>query len=88
METNMLGKINIGYDRTGNLNIIIPESRIRHFEKESLIKSIECAIEASEVLKITSDNWEDDPARDIVGICESHVSDGSVNHDKYLYGLE
>lgn len=30
--------------------------------------------------------WEHDPLWDIVGLGESGVTDGSVEHDKYLYG--
>ncbi len=35
-----------------------------------------------------SEDWSGDSAADIAGICESDVNDGSVNHDRYIYGLE
>ncbi|HFD40689.1 MAG TPA: hypothetical protein ENJ31_12670 [Anaerolineae bacterium] len=32
--------------------------------------------------------WENDPLWDIVGLGASGVSDGAVEHDKYLYGKD
>jgi predicted DNA-binding protein len=28
---------------------------------------------------------EDDPIWDMIGMCKSGITDGSVNHDKYIY---
>jgi len=30
--------------------------------------------------------WDNDPILGIVGMCESHSGDGSLNHDQSLYG--
>jgi len=89
MDTNLLRNINVSYDSAGNLNITIPESYIQNFEKPLLLETITHAIAASEKKqRHVTGNWEDDPARDIVGICQSNVNDGSVNHDAYIYGAD
>ncbi|QTA87915.1 hypothetical protein [Desulfonema magnum] len=88
MDTSLLRKINVSYDSAGNLNITIPESCIRNFEKPLLLKSVTRAIAASEKQRHPPGNWKYDPARDIVGICQSDVNDGSVNHDAYIYGAD
>lgn len=35
----------------------------------------------------TSHGWDGDPAADVIGICSSAINDGSVHHDRDIYGL-
>jgi len=79
---------NLSYDLSGNLVLTIPKFYIRNTERNILLKSVERLIRsATEKISLSGD-WNGDPAADIVGICESDVNDGSVHHDRYIYGLE
>jgi len=56
-------------------------------KKESISEVVREAV--SSFLKQKSSqtkNWESDPLWDIVGQSDSGLSDGSMNHDCYLYG--
>ena len=56
-------------------------------EKESISEVVREAVSAFLKHKnAQSKNWKTDPLWDMVGISNSDVSDGSLNHDFYLYG--
>ncbi|MBF0121688.1 MAG: hypothetical protein HQK79_22890 [Desulfobacterales bacterium] len=79
---------NLSYDLSGNLILTIPKSYFQNTEQKTLLKSVARLIR-SETKKINiSADWNGDSATDIVGICASDLSDGSIQHDKYIYGLE
>lgn len=79
---------NLSYDLSGNLVLTIPKMYIQNTELRMLLKSVESLIR-SEIMKtdVTAD-WQRDSAADVVGICKSDVNDGSVHHDRHIYGLE
>lgn len=79
--------ITMGYDLSGNMIITVPKSYLQNAGEKILLKSLEKII-SSEVQKTdASEDWNNDPAADVVGICKSDTDDGSVSHDRYIYGL-
>ncbi len=78
----------LSYDLSGNLVLTIPKLYIQNTDRNILFKSIERLIISATEKTSFSDDWNGDPATDIVGICKSDVKDGSVHHDRYIYGLE
>jgi hypothetical protein len=64
---------NLNFNLSGNIMLTIPKSYLQNADQETL-------------LNFTSD-WNGDSAADIVGICESSTNDGSVHHDRDIYGL-
>jgi len=78
----------LSYDLSGNLIITVPKSYIQNTGKNVLLKSLERLISSAAEKINLPDGWKGDSAADVVGICESDVNDGSVHHDKYIYGLE
>ena len=78
---------NLSYDLSGNLVLTIPKFYIQNTERNVLFKSIERLIISATEKRTFSDNWNGDSASEIVGICKSDVDDGSVNHDRYIYGM-
>ncbi len=79
---------NLSYDLSGNLVLTIPKFYIRNTDQNVLLKSVERLIRSATEKTTLSSNWKGDSAADIVGICESDVNDGSVDHDRYIYGSE
>ncbi len=79
---------NLSYDLSGNLVLTIPKFHIRNTDRNILLKSVERLIRSATEKMTFSDDWDGDPAADIVGICRSDVNDGSVHHDRDIYGLE
>ena len=69
-------------------NIHISKFYIRNTDQNVLLKSVERLIRSATEKTTLSSNWKGDSAADIVGICESDVNDGSVDHDRYIYGSE
>ncbi len=79
--------LNLNYDLSGNLIITIPKSYIQNTEEEILLKSIEKLINLAMKEVNSEEGWIGDSAVDVVGICKSNVNDGSVHHDRDIYGL-
>ena len=61
------------------------ESRAKN-ESKSVASVIREAME--KYLSEKEINWTDDPFLNIVGIADTGISDGSEEHDKYLYAKE
>jgi hypothetical protein len=80
--------LSLGYDLSDNVIITIPKSYIRNIEQNILLKSIEKLIESATRKINRSEGWIGDSAADIAGVGKSGVKDGSVHHDRYIYGLE
>jgi hypothetical protein len=78
----------LNYDLSGNLILTIPKLYIQNTDRNILLKSVERLIMSATEKTSFLDDWNGDPAADIVGICKSDVKDGSVHHDRYIYGLE
>ena len=78
----------LSYDLSGNLLLTIPKSYIQNTDQEILLKSVERLIRSATKKMNFSNDWKGDSAADVAGICESGVNDGSVHHDRYIYGLE
>ncbi len=80
--------LSLGYDLSDNVIITIPKSYIRNIEQNILLKSIEKLIESATKKINRSEGWSGDSAADVAGMGKSGVKDGSVHHDRYIYGLE
>ncbi len=78
---------NLSYDLSGNLIITIPKAYIRNTGQKMLLKSVQRMIDSAIRKEKISESWNGDPAADIVGICKSDADDGSVHHDRDIYGL-
>ena len=78
---------NLSYDLSGNLIITIPKAYIRNTGQEILLKSVQRMIDSAIRKEKISESWNGDPAADVVGICKSDADDGSVHHDRDIYGL-
>ncbi len=79
---------NLSYDLSGNMILTIPKAYIQNTKQDILLKSVERLIKSATKEINSSNDWNGDPAIDVVGICKSDVQDGAVNHDRYIYGLE
>ncbi len=79
---------NLSFDLSGNLLLTIPKSYLQNVEQEVLLKSVERLINSAKKKITSSNDWNGDSAADIVGICASSTNDGSVQHDRDIYGLE
>jgi len=56
-------------------------------KKESISEVVREAVASFlEQKKSQTKNWKTDPLWDMVGAASSGLSDGSLNHDFYLYG--
>jgi len=80
-------KIHLNRDSSGDLIITIPESCSKTVEHERLLKTIELLITSPKKKHIVKGDWRKDSAVDVVGIGKSDSGCGSVNHDKFIYGL-
>ncbi|OQY57750.1 MAG: hypothetical protein B6245_15460 [Desulfobacteraceae bacterium 4572_88] len=78
---------NLSYDLSGNLILTIPKPYIQNIELRTLLKSVESLIRSETEKATPTAGWKGDLAADVAGICESGVGDGSVNHDRDIYGL-
>ncbi len=58
---------------------------LAHQIREALAEYVAAADQDDEELPVLS---ADDPIWNIVGMVESGVTDGSVNHDKYIYARD
>jgi hypothetical protein len=85
MITDNLG---LNYDVSGNLIITIPKSYIQNTEQDIFLKSINQLISLAIKKENIAEGWLGDSAADVVGICKSDINDGSVNHDRDIYGLK
>lgn len=74
----------IKYNEKGDLVITIPKRIAKKYEDKIIVHLFE-NIEKAKHHKTAKAKWEKDPIKDIIGICESGVSNGSIKHDKYLY---
>ena len=79
---------NLSYDLSGNLVLTIPKSYIHNTDQNILLESVERLIRSVTEKLTISNNWKGDSAEFVVGICKSDVNNGSISHDKYIYGLE
>jgi len=82
--------LHLSYDLSGNLIITIPKSYVQNSEteREILLKAIAKLINLASRKVNRSEEWKGDSASDVIGICKSNINDGSVHHDRYIYGLE
>ena len=80
--------LNVTYDLSGNLLLTIPKSYIQNADQDTLLQSVERLLKSAKKKVTSQNNWKGDSAADIVGIGESGVTNGSVDHDSVLYGLE
>lgn len=78
---------NLSFDLSGNLLLTIPKSYLQNADQETLLKSVERLIRTAREKINFSNDWSGDSAADVVGICESGTNDGSVHHDRDIYGL-
>ncbi len=73
-------------------NIRLPEEVLRALkykaieEKKSINQLIREAIEESLSISVKPEKHAKDPLENIIGIARSGIKDGSVKHDRYLYG--
>jgi hypothetical protein len=79
---------NVAYDLSGNLLLTIPKSYIQNADQDTLLQSVERLLKSAKKKVTSQNNWKGDSAADIIGIGESGVSNGSVDHDRDLYGPE
>lgn len=79
---------NLSFDLSGNLLLTIPKSYLQNADQETLLKSVERLIKSAKKKIHFANDWSNDSAADVVGICESNMNDGSVHHDRDIYGLE
>ncbi|MGR0482780.1 MAG: hypothetical protein ACTFAL_15640 [Candidatus Electronema sp. V4] len=79
---------NLSFDLSGNLLLTIPKSYLQNADQKTLLKSVERLIRSARKKINFSSDWNGDSAADVVGICESNMNDGSVHHDRDIYGLE
>lgn len=78
---------NLSYDLSGNLILTIPKPYIQNIEMRTLLKSVENLIRSETEKADPTAGWKGDSAANVAGICGSDVNDGSVNHDRDIYGL-
>ena len=78
---------NLSFDLSGNLLLTIPKSYFQNADQQTLLKAVERLIKSAKEKIIFPDDWSSDSAADVVGICESNMNDGSVHHDRDIYGL-
>jgi len=73
-------------------NIRLPEEVLKALkykaieEKKSTNQLIREAIEASLSMPVKLEKQGKDPLENIIGIAKSGIKDGSVKHNRYLYG--
>lgn len=73
-------------------NIRLPEELLKALkykaieEKKSVNHLIREAIEVSLPMSVKPEKHAKDPLENIIGIARSGIKDGSVKHDRYLYG--
>ena len=73
-------------------NIRLPEELLKALkykaieEKKSINRLIREAIETSLIAPVKPEKHVKDPFESIIGIAKSGIRDGSVKHDRYLYG--
>jgi hypothetical protein len=75
-------------------NIRLPREKLKALKLKAVEegKSVSQLIrEAIELIlppqkTLTEEEFKNDPFFKIIGVCESGIKDGSVNHDKYIYG--
>lgn len=79
---------NVAYDLSGNLLLTIPKSYIQNADQDTLLRSVERLLKSAKKKVTSRNNWQGDSAADIIGIGESGVSNGSVDHDRDIYGPE
>lgn len=79
---------NLSFDLSGNLLLKIPKSYFQNADQQTLLKAVERLIKSAREKIVFPDDWSSDSAADVVGICESSMNDGSVYHDRDIYGLE
>ncbi|MCI5130511.1 MAG: hypothetical protein D3904_03075 [Candidatus Electrothrix sp. EH2] len=80
--------LNIAYDLSGNLLLTIPKSYIQNADQDTLLQSVERLLKSAKKKVAAQNNWKGDSAAEIVGIGESGVTNGSIDHDNVLYGPE
>jgi hypothetical protein len=78
---------NLSFDMSGNLLLTIPKSYFQNADQQTLLKAVERLIKSAKEKINFSDDWSNDSAADVVGICESSMNDGSVHNDRDIYGL-
>jgi hypothetical protein len=78
---------NLSFDLSGNLLLTIPKSYFQNADQQTLLNAVERLIKSAKEKIIFSDDWSSDSAADVVGICESSTNDGSIHHDRDIYGL-
>jgi hypothetical protein len=79
--------LSLTYDLSGNMIITVPKSYLQDSGQKILLKSLEKIISSAVKKTDVSEDWDNDPAADVVGICKSDTDNGSVSHDRYIYGL-
>jgi hypothetical protein len=78
---------NLSFDLSGNLLLTIPKSFFQNADQQTLLKAVERLITSAKEKINFLDDWSNDSAADVVGICESNKNDCSVHHDRDIYGL-
>lgn len=73
-------------DQSGNYVVTIPKCNIQPTEMDIVLKKIEKII-FQHVRRHEFQDWDTDPARFVIGLGCSTISDGSTSHDKDIYGL-
>ncbi|HIH12380.1 TPA: hypothetical protein HA242_01530 [Candidatus Woesearchaeota archaeon] len=73
----------IKYNEKGDLVITIPKRIAKKYENRIIGGLLEGVVSAK---KSKTAKWEGDSIRDIIGIYSSGIKDGSLKHDKYIYG--
>ena len=85
MSTHSSGTM-MEYDEHGDLLIRVPKRLVKRFEENMIFLALENMVGQVAKTRMAKSDYEKDPIWGIVGIGESDVTNGSINHDKYLYG--
>jgi len=73
-------------------NIRLPEEVLKALkykaieEKKSVNQLIREAVEMFLIVSVQPEKHGKDPFENVIGIAQSGIRDGSVKHDRYLYG--
>ncbi len=75
----------IEHDEHGDLLIRIPKRLAERADENAIAAALERVLRPLEFRGSDEADWENDPIAGLVGLFESDVTDGSVNHDKHIY---
>jgi hypothetical protein len=72
------------YDERGDLVIHIPRHLLMRHDINRIVFAMKDVLKLTDTVQ-TEPDWDRDPLLDLIGRFEADVSDGSLQHDLYLY---